>query len=135
MFCQRGRFQPIALSPVCYLMARLIADCSALWFSSLVNDEQTVTGGWRGTACWMSCFSQAWQGVATLFVISLLYITEEEENGAIAGTDGCRRHTTDRVQLHETDTEQKLQHRLSSSFALSLNFSLYCLCSLQEDVL
>lgn len=47
LFCPRGEFKPIALSPVCYLMTGLIADCSAAWFSSLVNDEHTVMGDWR----------------------------------------------------------------------------------------
>lgn len=44
----------------------------------------------------------------------------------MAGNDCCRRHITVSVQPHVTETEQRLQHRLSSSFALYLNF---CLCA------
>lgn len=73
LFCQLGEFQLIALSPACYLLAgRIMNRCDAL-FSSVVNDEQTVTNDWMLDS-WLG---PALHCLAVLFIISLFCIMEE----------------------------------------------------------
>lgn len=81
-FVGEPKFQPVAMAH--RLMARLTADCSAAWFSSSVNDEQTVMGSDEAGCCHS--------------VHDFTGVRHGGRMGVIAGTDCCRRPITDRVQ-------------------------------------
>lgn len=102
LFCQLGEFQLIALSPACYLLAgRIMNRCDAL-FSSVVNDEQTVTNDWM-------LDKLAWSSLA-LFSCAVYYFTVLHHGRMVDLKDSRNwsygRHSINKAQKHITDTKQ-----------------------------
>lgn len=135
LFRQRGKFHPIAQSPACYLAViycglqfSMVQFIGKWWTNSHGGLERDGHVGWVVLVQPSRVFP-----LCSLFHCCASW--KKRRMRLMAGTDCCWRNSTDRVQLHITDMKQRLQHRLSSSFGLSLNFSLQCLSSLQEVVL